>query len=205
MLFKLLEATIIVAGFFTVQNLCRFFKPRLRLVGLSVAQVCYVVFIYLRNPIFDFSPHLKGFLPFALLFILTIFLGRFLGAAAASVQLRPTVINFLTLGLLLPVSEELLFRGTLLALFPNAFFNGILFSVFHLFNVVSKFESLSFYNLIYRFAVGFVFANSTLATKSLFSAVFCHVINNCLGILLPWFEHETKKRRHDRGGEKQKQ
>ncbi|MBC7115588.1 MAG: CPBP family intramembrane metalloprotease [Pseudothermotoga sp.] len=202
---KLLEVTIIVAGFFAIQNLSRLFKPGFRLVSLSVAQVCYAVLVYLRNPIFNFSPHLKGFLPFALLFILTLFLGRFLGAAAASVQFRPTVINFLTLGLLLPVSEEVLFRGTLLALFPNAFFNGILFSVFHLFNVFSKFESFSLYNLVYRFAVGFIFASSTLTTKSLFSAISCHVINNCLGILLPWFEHETKKRRHDCGGKEQKQ
>lgn len=205
MLFKLLEATIIVAGFFTVQNLCRFFKPRLRLVGLSVAQVCYVVFIYLRNPIFDFSPHLKGFLPFGLLFTVTLLVGKFLGAKPANVQLRPTIVNFLALGLLLPISEELLFRGILLTLFPNTLVNGFTFSIFHLLNVASRFETFSLYNLIYRFVVGLIFANSTLATKSLFSAVFCHVINNCLGILLPWFEHETKKRRHDRGGEKQKQ
>jgi hypothetical protein len=59
--------------------------------------------------------------------------------------------------------------------------------------------------LIYRFAVGLIFANSTLATKSLFSAMSCHVINNCLGILLPWLEHETEKRRHDTCGEKHEQ
>ncbi|WP_448523731.1 CPBP family intramembrane glutamic endopeptidase [Pseudothermotoga sp.] len=205
MLFRLLEATTIVAGFFAVQSLCRFLKPSLRLLGLSVAQACYSALIYLRNPIFDFSPHLKGFLPFGLLFTVTLLVGKFLGAKPANVQLKPTIVNFLTLGLLLPISEELLFRGTLLRLFPNALINGALFSIFHLLNVVSRFEMFSLYNLLYRFVVGLVFANSTLATESLFSAVSCHVINNCLGILLPWLEHETEKRRHDTRGEKHEQ
>lgn len=202
---KFAEVFIILAGLVAIQNLFRLVGFRLRLVYLSIAQISYSVLIYTRRPLFGFSPHLRGFIPFALLFAFTMFLGKFLGAKAANVNFKPSTANMLTLGLLLPVSEELLFRGAILALFPNAFVNGLIFSAMHLFNVVSNFELFSYYNVIYRFVVGFIFADSTLKTGSLFSAAVCHIINNCLGILLPWFEHESKKRRHDAGSKKDEQ
>lgn len=205
MLLKLVEATIIVAGFLVVQNLCRFVRFNSRLVCVSLAQSAYAILVYLRCDTFDFSPHTRGFIPFGILFTITLLLGRFLGAKPSRVEFKPSIINIITVGLLLPVSEELLFRGTLLSLFPNPTINGIFFSSFHLFNVVSRFEVFSPYNFVYRFAVGFIFADSTLKTGSLFSAVICHVINNVLAILLPWFEHEAEKRRHHTRGEEDEQ
>ncbi len=202
---KLAEVFFILAGLAVIQNLFRFVGFRSRLVYLSIAQISYSALIYIRQPMFGFSPHLKGFIPFALLFAFTMILGKFLGAKAANVNIKPSTTNMLTLGLLLPVSEELLFRGAILTLYPNAFVNGLIFSAIHLFNVVSGFEPFSYYNMIYRLAAGFIFADSTLKTGSLFSATVCHILNNCLGILLPWFEHESEKRRHDAGREKDKQ
>lgn len=199
---KVIEGITLLSIFLILQNLCRLVKFNLRLFCISTVQLTYSTLVYLLKSQFGFSPHLKGFIPFGLLFIFTLFAGKFLGAKSARVEFRPTFNNLITIGLLIPISEELLFRGTLLSLFPNVLTNGIVFSIVHLLNVASKFETFSLYNLIYRFVVGYIFADSVLATGSLFSATICHVLNNFLGILLPWLEHETKKRRQNSRGEK---
>lgn len=204
-MWKLAESIALISGFLILQGLCRFVKFNLRLLCISTVQSAYAASVYILKPQFGFSPHLKGFIPFGLIFTFTLLVGRFLGAKATRVEIRPTVGNLVMIGLLIPISEELLFRGTLLSLLPNALINGTIFSAVHLLNVISKFEVFSLYNLIYRFAVGYIFADSTLTTGSLFSATVCHILNNILGILLPWLEHESKKRRQNGCGEKHKQ
>lgn len=202
---KLVESIALISGFLILQSFCRFVKFHLRLLCISTMQMTYAALVYILRPQFGFSPHLKGFIPFGLIFTFTLLVGRFLGAKATRIEFRPTASNLVMIGLLIPISEELLFRGTLLSLLPSALINATIFSAVHFLNVISRFESFSLYNLIYRFAAGYIFADSTLSTGSLFSAVVCHILNNMLGILLPWFEHESKKRRQNSCGEKHEQ
>lgn len=86
--------------------------------------------------------------------------------------------NFLVLTISLAVFpsifEEIAMRGIVLNYFKNynihfsAIINGILFGIFH----------LNFGQFIYTFFLGIIFAYAVIYTRSIFSAMFLHFLNN---------------------------
>ena len=86
-----------------------------------------------------------------------------------------------SISLLLPASEEMVFRGCLMkeiGLLPSS----VLFSAFHLLNVLTGIEKFQIYPLLARFLVGWVFGVVTLSSGSLFPAILFHSAINTLAI-----------------------
>lgn len=185
---------LVLAGIILIQKLSGLF-PLNRIVVMSFFQISYslVVFAILRVS-YTFQINLKGFLSFFIIFTIMILLGNLLKASQMRIYKKISLQEFLTLGIVLPFSEELIFRGVILFLVPNSLVNATIFSLVHGVNIFSKIESFSIFNFVYRFVVGYIFANSVLKTQSLFSAVVCHIINNLVGLLiLSRSEHIPKK------------
>lgn len=177
-----------------LQNLSRFFKKN-KLLFIALCQFFYaiIVFVFLRVP-YTFKVQFKGFLPFLLVFGVMVFLGGFLGAEQIRFYKKISFADIILIGILLPLSEEIIFRGVILYLLPNILLNALIFSSIHLSNAFNKMEKFSIFNFTYRFIVGYIFAYSVLNTKSLFCAVLCHILNNSLSLLiLSRSEHVTKE------------
>ncbi len=185
----------ILLGMVVLQKVASKFHISNRIFAMGVNQLGYsTLLFYLIKVPYNFRVQFVGFWWFLLLFSLTLVFGRYLTAEQTRL---PSELNFLTVlsvGISMPISEEILFRGVLLYVFPSAMLNATVFSLVHLLNVFSRSEGLSLYNLLYRFVVGYVFSMSVLKTNSLFCPLFCHILNNFVGLLLLFFsEHIPKK------------
>ncbi|MFN4190000.1 MAG: lysostaphin resistance A-like protein [Pseudothermotoga sp.] len=185
---------IILSGMMILQNLSKLFR-RNKLLFVTLCQLSYsiILFIILRVP-YTFKVQFKGFVPFLLVFGIMVFLGGFLGAEQIRFYKKISSTEIILIGILLPISEEIIFRGVILSFLPNIFLNALIFSCIHLVNAISKMERLSPFNFVYRFIVGYIFAYSVMNTQSLFCGILSHVMNNSVGLLLlSRFEHVTKE------------
>lgn len=89
-------------------------------------------------------------------------------------------------GILAPIYEEMIFRGIILALLLNHYkpfkailISSLLFGLFHFRNVIYLgLEFSLFYQMFYTFGLGLLFGWITIKTKSIWSAVILHYINN---------------------------
>jgi hypothetical protein len=94
----------------------------------------------------------------------------------------PTWLILLTIGIVAPIAEELLFRGLVFHLF-NRHMNvkvalivqGLLFGAFHM-NIVQG---------LYASVLGIVLGIAYLLTGSLWIPIIIHIVNNSVALLLP--------------------
>ncbi|HEY8541732.1 MAG TPA: CPBP family intramembrane glutamic endopeptidase [Pseudothermotoga sp.] len=185
---------LVLLGMVVLQYFSKVIK-RNRIPFIALCQVLYSIalFVFLKIP-YTFEVQFKGFLSFLVVFGIMIFLGGFLGAEQIKFYKKISPFDIVFIGILLPISEEIIFRGAILYLLPSAFLNALIFSSIHLANVLNRMEKFSIFNFIYRLAVGYIFARSVLITQSLFCAMLCHVINNSVSLLvLTRSEHIAKK------------
>ncbi len=177
-----------------LQNLSKLLrKNRIQFIAFCQLLYAVVLFVFLRVP-YTFKIQFKGLIPFLVAFGAMILLGGFLKAEQIRFYKKISFVDLIFMGILLPISEEIIFRGAVLSLIPDVFINALIFSFIHLSNVFSKIERFSIFNFAYRFAVGYIFAYSVLSTKSLFCALLCHVLNNSVSLfVLMRSEHVTKK------------
>ncbi len=161
----------------------------------GIAQLCYSVLLFLIFGVnYNFQIQFVGFWWFILVFSVTLVFGSLLKASQTKIPQGFGFQLFLSVGILLPISEEILFRGVLLHIYPNSIMNAATFALVHLLNVFSKFEGFSLYNLAYRLIVGYIFSLSVLRTNSLFCSTLCHVLNNLVGLTILFLsEHVSKK------------
>ncbi|MEJ5230056.1 MAG: CPBP family intramembrane glutamic endopeptidase, partial [Pseudothermotoga sp.] len=190
----ILSVILILSGMVVLQNISVLFRrARMSFIALSQIAYAFLLSFLLKTP-YTLQIQFKGFLYFLLIFAVMVFLGGVLKAEQMRFHRKISFLDFLFIGILLPVSEELTFRGAILFLLPSTIINATIFSSLHLANVLNKMERFSIFNFLYRFAVGYIFAYSVMNTQSLFSPILCHIINNCVGLLaLSRSKHETKK------------
>ncbi|MDP2813591.1 MAG: CPBP family intramembrane metalloprotease [Erysipelotrichaceae bacterium] len=94
----------------------------------------------------------------------------------------PTWLILLTIGIVAPIAEELLFRGLIFHMF-NRHMNvkialivqGLLFGAFHM-NLVQS---------VYASVLGIVLGITYLLTGSLWIPIIIHIVNNSVALLLP--------------------
>ena len=94
----------------------------------------------------------------------------------------PTWLILLTIGIIAPIAEELLFRGLVFHMF-NRHMNvkvalivqGLLFGAFHM-NIVQG---------LYASVLGIVLGMAYLLTGSLWIPIIIHIVNNSVALLLP--------------------
>jgi len=191
---NILLAALILSGMIVLQNLSILFR-KTRMSFIALSQIIYALFLSLPLKIpYTLQIRFKGFFYFLLIFAIMVFLGGVLKAEQMRFYRKISFLDFLFIGVLLPVSEELIFRGAVLFLLPNTILNAAIFSFLHLANVLNKMERFSIFNFLYRFTVGYIFAYSVMSTQSLFCPILCHIINNSAGLLaLSRSKHETEK------------
>lgn len=177
-----------------LQNLSILFR-KARMPFIALSQTIYALFLsFLLKMPYTLQIRFRGFFYFLLIFAIMVFLGGVLKAEQMRFYRKISFLDFLFIGVLLPVSEELIFRGAILSLLPNTILNAAIFSFLHLANVLNKMERFSIFNFLYRFTVGCIFAYSVMSTQSLFCPILCHIINNSAGLLaLSRSKDETKK------------
>lgn len=92
-----------------------------------------------------------------------------------------TIVSFIYIGIIAPISEELIFRGVLLnkakvvlPIFWANVLQGFLFGLYHM-NIIQG---------IYAFIIGMFLGSICIGLKSIYAAVVLHVIINLCGLLL---------------------
>lgn len=92
-----------------------------------------------------------------------------------------TIVSFIYIGIIAPISEELIFRGVLLnkakvvlPIFWANVLQGFLFGLYHM-NIIQG---------IYAFIIGMFLGSICIGFKSIYAAVVLHVIINLCGLLL---------------------
>ncbi len=145
-------------------------KPAVQINAISSVLFAYSVII----------AHFKGFslkvVPFnpVLFFLILPLLFQ-----ESEVDLPIAPSTFIPIALLLPFSEEVLFRGCLLRDL-GLLWSSLIFSLLHLLNVLSGFEKFKLYPLIARFLAGVAFGIMTLQSGSLFPSILSHALVNAL-------------------------
>ncbi|MGN1208011.1 MAG: lysostaphin resistance A-like protein, partial [Christensenellales bacterium] len=85
-----------------------------------------------------------------------------------------------TMGILAPISEELLFRGIILQGLENkgtknaVLLSGLMFMIMH----------LSLHQTIYQFLLGVIMALIVIYTQSIFASIFVHFVNNSVVLFI---------------------
>ncbi len=94
----------------------------------------------------------------------------------------PTWLVLLTIGIVAPIAEELLFRGLVFHMFNRhmnvkiaLIIQGLLFGAFHM-NLVQG---------VYASVLGIVLGMAYLLTGSLWIPILMHIVNNSVALLLP--------------------
>jgi uncharacterized protein len=94
----------------------------------------------------------------------------------------PTWLTLLTIGIVAPIAEELLFRGLIFHMFNRhmnvkiaLIIQGLLFGAFHM-NLVQG---------VYASVLGIVLGMAYLLTGSLWIPILMHIVNNSVALLLP--------------------
>lgn len=94
----------------------------------------------------------------------------------------PTWLILLTIGIVAPIAEELLFRGLVFHMFNRhmnvkiaLIIQGLLFGAFHM-NLVQG---------VYASVLGIVLGMAYLLTGSLWIPILMHIVNNSVALLLP--------------------
>lgn len=90
-------------------------------------------------------------------------------------------ITFICVGLLVPIGEEILYRGIVLGKLRNGF------SVFTAVVIQAFFFGLSHMNIVqgvYAFILGAIFGYVVIWTGSLYSSILLHVVINALSVIL---------------------
>jgi len=190
----ILSILLILLIMVILQNLSKLVR-RHKIPFISICQLLYAVALYFFMDVpYTFTVQFKGFFYFLLVFATMVFLGDLLKAQQMRFYKKISFSDLLFIGIALPVSEEIIFRGALLFLLPSVLLNAAIFSCVHLANVFSRMEKFSVFNFAYRFAAGYIFAYSAISTQSLFCPILCHVLNNSVGLLmLSRSEHVAKK------------
>lgn len=184
---KLLAVAFAVGGLFFVQYIAKLlFRRKSLLFSMALLQLLFAILLWVLFKVnFSFAVRFDGIVWFSVLIIIMIILGRFLGAQSIRLPRYLKSKDIVAIALLLPLSEELIFRGTVLSALPIPALNALIFTCIHLPNIfLSKLERFSVFNLAYRFAVGMIFADATLKSGSIFPALFYHVANNSLALLI---------------------
>lgn len=184
---RLLAVVFAVGGLFFVQYISKLlFRRRSFLFSMALLQLLLAVLLWVLFKVnFSFAVRFDGIVWFSTLIIIMVIFGRFLGAQSVRLPRYLKIKDIAAIAFLLPLSEELIFRGTVLSVLPIPTLNALIFTCIHLPNIfLSKIERFSVFNLAYRFAVGIIFANATLKSNSIFPAVFYHVANNGLALLI---------------------
>lgn len=184
---RLLAVVFAVGGLFFVQYISKLlFRRRSFLFSMALLQLLLAVLLWVLFKVnFSFAVRFDGVVWFSTLIIIMVIFGRFLGAQSVRLPRYLKIKDIAAIAFLLPLSEELIFRGTVLSVLPIPTLNALIFTCIHLPNIfLSKIERFSVFNLAYRFAVGIIFANATLKSNSIFPAVFYHVANNGLALLI---------------------
>lgn len=98
---------------------------------------------------------------------------------------RSLLMTILIVGLMAPLTEELLFRGCLQRLFGSmmnrhvaVWLAAAVFSLFH-------FDMSGF---LPRLLLGAIFGYAMIWSGSVWSAVACHALNNCLAVVAMWLQ-----------------
>ncbi len=113
-------------------------------------------------------------------------------------SISPLLLKFIPVVLFLaPISEELFFRGVLLNLIGlnllGALITALIFTLFHIMNVISSLEKPAFYPLIIRFILGLLLGVSVIKNAgSILPAIFYHFLINLSALI------SLKKRYHMR-------
>lgn len=184
---RLLAVVFAVGGLFFVQYISKLlFRRKSFLFSMALLQLLLAVLLWVLFKVnFSFAVRFDGVVWFSTLIIIMVIFGRFLGAQSVRLPRYLKIKDIAAIAFLLPLSEELIFRGTVLSVLPIPSLNALIFTCIHLPNIfLSKIERFSVFNLAYRFAVGIIFANATLKSISIFPAVFYHVANNGLALLI---------------------
>lgn len=184
---RLLAVVFAVGGLFFVQYISKLlFRRKSFLFSMALLQLLLAVLLWVLFKVnFSFAVRFDGVVWFSTLIIIMVIFGRFLGAQSVRLPRYLKIKDIAAIAFLLPLSEELIFRGTVLSVLPIPSLNALIFTCIHLPNIfLSKIERFSVFNLAYRFAVGIIFANATLKSNSIFPAVFYHVANNGLALLI---------------------
>lgn len=95
------------------------------------------------------------------------------------------IVALLIIGIMAPLTEELLFRGCLQRILASVAGRNVavwlaatIFSLMH-------FDLTGF---VPRLVLGVIFGYGMLITRSLWTAVACHTLNNCLAVVAMWLE-----------------
>ncbi|AEH52017.1 CPBP family intramembrane glutamic endopeptidase [Pseudothermotoga thermarum] len=188
---------ILLLGFVVVQSISSRLKTKYRLLVVGVNQVVFsTILFFLLKVNYGFKVNFAGFWWFLILFLITLFFGWFFKASQAKIPYKLGFEIVVSVGVLMPLSEEIFFRGILLYIYPNSVQNAFVFASLHLLNVFSRLENFSVYNLLYRFAVGYIFSSSVLKTQSLFCPVLCHTVNNLAAVLVLFFSKNVTNERN---------
>lgn len=96
-------------------------------------------------------------------------------------------ITALYLGILIPIKEEIIFRGIIFSAIENKFSPFIAFIVSSALFGLMHFQGLniaSVFFLIIAFSLGFL----RLKTNSLLPSIFLHIFNNLMGVIVTYYE-----------------
>ena len=152
-----------------------FFESSASLVAVSVLWMLY-------RPSYSLTPSFDLWWAFALTLVVEVSIFRSERAVLPKWFLRDPMV-LVSVTVLSPIAEEMFFRGLVLHFTGSALWSSVIFSLFHVVNLFG-FERFSLGAFVFRFVLGLIFAVATLSSGSLFPAVFYHVVNNTLTVVL---------------------
>lgn len=104
-----------------------------------------------------------------------------------SPSLSSLVANILVVGVLTGFAEEVFFRGTMQRMFASLPNVGSVAAIW-ITAFIFSFAHFQFFGFIPRLLLGAFFGYLLYTTGSLWPAVFAHIFNNSLAVLLTWLE-----------------
>lgn len=96
-------------------------------------------------------------------------------------------ITALYLGILVPIKEEIIFRGLIFSSVENKFSPFIAFIVSSILFGLMHFQGISIAS-VYYIVVAFLLGFLRLKTKTLWASTILHIINNLIGVVVAYYE-----------------